>query len=194
MDSANAYIYAGGGAPAEQVSLPTGSDHLPERRLTRLGPRHRQLQLGRSPRTTSYDAWGNPQTTGGLTAATPFGYAGGYTDPDGLLYLINRYYDPATGQFISVDPAVAQTMAPYAYADGNPVIEHRPHRPVRRLRSRRRRQRRPGQQRRPVPPRRLHRRPLPAAAATQAPARTQAEAPAAFDPLRPWHMYLDLGG
>jgi RHS repeat-associated protein len=71
--------------------------------------------------TTSYDAWGNLETSGGLTAATPFGFAGGYTDPNGLVYLINRYYNPATGQFISVDPAIAQILQPYAYADGNPV-------------------------------------------------------------------------
>jgi len=44
-----------------------------------------------------------------------------YTDPDGLLYLINRYYNPATGQFLSVDPDVATTGEPYGYAGGNPV-------------------------------------------------------------------------
>lgn len=71
--------------------------------------------------TTSYDAWGNPETTGGLTATTPLGYAGGYTDPDGLVYLINRYYDPATGQFTSADPDVAETQQPYQYADSDPA-------------------------------------------------------------------------
>jgi RHS repeat-associated protein len=71
--------------------------------------------------TTNYDAWGNPETTGGLTVSTPFGYAGGYTDPDSLVYLLARYYAPASGQFISVDPLLSQTMQPYAYADGNPV-------------------------------------------------------------------------
>lgn len=68
---------------------------------------------------TSYDAWGNPETPGGLSSSAPFGYAGGYTGPTGLIYLINRYYDPATGQFISVDPELALTQAPYA--GGNPV-------------------------------------------------------------------------
>jgi RHS repeat-associated protein len=70
---------------------------------------------------TGYDAWGNPQTVGGLTATTPFGFAGGYTDPTGLIYLLNRYYDPATGQFTSVDPDLAQTLQPYAYVNDNPV-------------------------------------------------------------------------
>jgi uncharacterized protein RhaS with RHS repeats len=36
-------------------------------------------------------------------------------------YSVRRYYDPQTGQFISVDPAVDQTEAPYAYVNGDPV-------------------------------------------------------------------------
>ncbi len=71
--------------------------------------------------STSYDAWGNPETTGGLTSHTPFGFAGGYTDPTGLLYLIGRYYDPGTGQFLSVDPLVQETGQPYAYTGDDPV-------------------------------------------------------------------------
>ena len=35
--------------------------------------------------------------------------------------VFHRYYDPATGQFLSVDPLVATTGQPYAYADDNPV-------------------------------------------------------------------------
>jgi RHS repeat-associated protein len=76
--------------------------------------------------TTSYDVWGNPQTNGGLTTATPFGYAGSYSDPDGLIYLINRYYDPVTGQFTSIDPEVRQTLQTYAYTAGDPVTETDP--------------------------------------------------------------------
>jgi hypothetical protein len=34
---------------------------------------------------------------------------------------INRYYDPVTGQFISVDPNVIATGAPYAYVADNPI-------------------------------------------------------------------------
>jgi RHS repeat-associated protein len=34
---------------------------------------------------------------------------------------INRYYDPATAQFISVDPLVAETQSPYVYAGDDPV-------------------------------------------------------------------------
>ena len=35
---------------------------------------------------------------------------------------INRYYDPATGQFLSVDSMVESTGTPYAYAGDNPVM------------------------------------------------------------------------
>ena len=119
MDSTNAYIYRGG-TPAEQVNLANGTityfvtDSLGSVRGT-------VSSTGSLTATTSYDAWGNPETTGGLAAITPFGYAGGYTDPTGLLYLISRYYDPATGQFLSVDPVVSQTTEAYIYANDNPV-------------------------------------------------------------------------
>ena len=36
-------------------------------------------------------------------------------------YLRARYYDPSTAQFISRDPAVATTRAPYAYVSDNPL-------------------------------------------------------------------------
>lgn len=39
---------------------------------------------------------------------------------------VNRYYDPATGQFLSVDPDVAETGQPYAYTNDDPVNETDP--------------------------------------------------------------------
>lgn len=126
MDSNSAYIYAAGTAPTEQVNLTTGAitylvaDSLGSVRGT-------VTSSGSLAATTSYDAWGNPETTGGLSGSTPFGYAGGYTDSTGLIYLINRYYDPATGQFISVDPDLEQTLQPYSYADADPVDQADPY-------------------------------------------------------------------
>ena len=34
---------------------------------------------------------------------------------------VHRYYDPAAGQFLSVDPVVDQTGTPYAFTGGDPV-------------------------------------------------------------------------
>jgi len=38
-------------------------------------------------------------------------------------YVVGRYYDPQTGQFLSVDPMVSQTLEPYQYVKDNPVGE-----------------------------------------------------------------------
>jgi RHS repeat-associated protein len=120
MDSTNAYIYTGGPGPDEQINLSTGSvSYLVTDALGSV--RGIVSNHGTLAATTSYDAWGNPQTAGGLTAYTPFGFAGGYTDPTGLLYLYSRYYNPATGQFLSADPALADTGQPYQYAAADPV-------------------------------------------------------------------------
>jgi RHS repeat-associated protein len=120
MDSDNAYIYGIGNAPIEQASLSSGTITYLVSDL--LGSVRGIVDAsGTLTASTAYDAWGNPQTAGGLTSDTPFGYAASYTDPTGLSYLIGRYYDPTTGQFLSVDPEVDSTDAPYAYAADDPV-------------------------------------------------------------------------
>ncbi len=68
----------------------------------------------------TYSAYGTPTCEG--TTTTPLGYDGQYTSPDtGLIYLRNRIYDPATAQFLSVDPAEAISGEPYSYAGDNPL-------------------------------------------------------------------------
>jgi RHS repeat-associated protein len=125
LNSDNAFIYADGNTPAEQVSLSTGAaSYLVADSLGSV--RGISSSSGSLTATTSYDGFGNPETGGGLTSHSPFGFAGAYTDPTGLIYLINRYYDPATGQFTALDPAVAQTRQPYEYAGGNPVSDTDP--------------------------------------------------------------------
>jgi RHS repeat-associated protein len=42
----------------------------------------------------------------------------------GLVYLRSRVYDPATAQFLSVDPIAAITRAPYTYAEDNPAEDN----------------------------------------------------------------------
>jgi RHS repeat-associated protein len=54
-------------------------------------------------------------------------YDAQYTNSDtGLIYMRARVYDPATAQFLSVDPLVGQTHAPYNYAGDNPLNEADP--------------------------------------------------------------------
>lgn len=73
----------------------------------------------------TYGAYGTSTCEG--TATTPLGYDAQYTNSDtGLIYLRNRVYDPATAQFLSVDPLVGQTHAPYYYAGDNPLNEADP--------------------------------------------------------------------
>lgn len=56
------------------------------------------------------------------------GYTGHVNDPDtSLVYMQARYYDPATGRFLSTDPkevvaGSAFTFSRYAYANDNPVV------------------------------------------------------------------------
>ncbi len=68
----------------------------------------------------AFDPYGNPTERSGI--ATPFGYAGEYTDDEtGLQYLRARFYDPTTGQFLSRDPIEPLTRSAYAYVGGNPL-------------------------------------------------------------------------
>lgn len=81
------------------------------------------LRLGPSGRHSdySYDPYGNIVGPSG-TASTPFLFAGGYFDNEsGFYYLINRMYDPSSGQFTSIDPKATQTRTPYTYTANNPV-------------------------------------------------------------------------
>ncbi len=68
----------------------------------------------------AYSVWG-VQTIQAGTDVTPFGFQGSYTDPSGLIYLIDRYYDPSTDQFLSVDPDLAETGQPYAFTGDDPL-------------------------------------------------------------------------
>jgi RHS repeat-associated protein len=78
---------------------------------------------GANEGASTYDPYGNISEKAG-TATTPLGYDGQYTNADtGLIYLRSRTYDPATAQFISVDPLVAITRETYGYAEHNPVNE-----------------------------------------------------------------------
>jgi RHS repeat-associated protein len=71
----------------------------------------------------TFDPYGNP-VAGSSAADSRFGYAGQHTDrASGLIYMRARWYDPATGQFITADPiglASGETNL-YRYAGGDPA-------------------------------------------------------------------------
>ena len=62
---------------------------------------------------------------GAVTASTGtirpvLGFAGGLSEANGLVRLGQRVLDPSTGTFLTVDPALALTGNPYAYAGADP--------------------------------------------------------------------------
>jgi RHS repeat-associated protein len=71
--------------------------------------------------SASFGVFGAAEAASGVASA--FGFTGAWTDDEtGLVYLRARDYDPATGQFLQVDPAVDDTRQPYAYAYNNPLL------------------------------------------------------------------------
>ncbi len=111
-------IYGPGGMAIEQIDANGAPAYFIQGQLG--STRALTDQAGNVVATFTYDAYGAVVShTGSVT--TPVGFAGGYTDPSGLLYLVHRYYDPATGQFLSLDPLVQQTTQPYQYAGNDPV-------------------------------------------------------------------------
>ena len=136
-DGTTSFLYGpSGSAPIEQITgSGTGavadlliSDQIGNTRgLVRISG---SSLVGVLTNTTDYDAYGNAIVGQGQAAepggvstqetalntnyvdSTPFGYGSGYTDPSGLVYLVHRYYDPVTGQFVSQDPLVDQTASP----------------------------------------------------------------------------------
>ena len=76
---------------------------------------------GRYNNRYAYDAFGNYSEETDSPKKNPFRYCGEYTDDEtGLIYLRNRYYDPAIGRFITEDPA-KDGLNWYAYCGNNPI-------------------------------------------------------------------------
>ena len=77
--------------------------------------------------SSSYSPYGGQTSSG---HAQNLGYQGDYTDPStGLVYMNARWYNPATGTFVSSDTIGGSPVPsavdgnPYAYANGNPLTE-----------------------------------------------------------------------
>ena len=85
----------------------------------------------------AYDAFGNCVITynngSGIAELNPFRYRGYYYDSEtGFYYLINRYYDPTTGRFISADsldylaPETLGGLNLFAYCLNDPIANTDP--------------------------------------------------------------------
>jgi RHS repeat-associated protein len=83
---------------------------------------------GDSTNWITYDPYGNHASI--VFNGTVFGYAGQFEDiasgGTGLYNMRARWYQPSTGTFTSVDPALLQTDEPYEYAGDDPVNETDP--------------------------------------------------------------------
>jgi RHS repeat-associated protein len=117
-DGTNYYVYGPEGLPIEQIASETSTWlHHDAAGSTRL----LTAQAGTVSGAYSFTPYGATEGHTG-SATTPLGYDGQYTSSStGLIYLRARTYDPLTGQFLSVDPALAQTGEAYSYAGDNPV-------------------------------------------------------------------------
>ena len=123
-DGTNSYIYGPGNLPIEQINNTTGTVtylHHDQAGSTRLLTGSTGTVTGKC----TYSPYGTPTCEG--TTTTPLGFDGEYTSPDtGLIYMRARTYDPATAQFLSVDPLAKLTRAPYNFAEDNPLNESDP--------------------------------------------------------------------
>jgi RHS repeat-associated protein len=80
---------------------------------------------GAVEQTFDYDVFGQLRAVTGATS-TKYTFTGEENDSSGLVYLRARYYDPATGRFLSRDPypmraSDTQTINRYAYVRNNPT-------------------------------------------------------------------------
>jgi RHS repeat-associated protein len=117
-DGGDFYVYGENGTPIEKISGTTITYlHQDQQGSTRL------LTDASGAITGTYNYAPFGQTTSHTGSATStLQYDGQYTDAEsGFQYLRARYYDPGTAQFLSRDPLVSLTQAPYSYAAENPL-------------------------------------------------------------------------
>ncbi|MGV8857608.1 RHS repeat-associated core domain-containing protein [Rhodoglobus sp.] len=113
------YLYGPSHTPLAQIDSAGNIDYLHadligSTRMTTSGS-------GVVTSTNAYDPFGKRTHTG--TKDSAFGFSGNLTDVDtGLIYMRARDYDPRTGQFLTVDPALYFTGDPYAYVSNNPLL------------------------------------------------------------------------
>ena len=122
-DGTDLYVYGPDGLPLEKIAGTTPTYLLHDQQgSTRLLVNGAGVLVG----SYSYDTYGRTLRHTG-PASTPLQFDGQYTDAEsGLQYLRARYYDPASGTFLSADPLVSATGEPYGFAGNNPLNEFDP--------------------------------------------------------------------
>src|SRR5690606_30047719 len=74
-----------------------------------------------------YDPWGTLVASGGTGFTPMHRFQGSFGDlTAGLIWMVNRWYDPTTGRFLSEDSLLGEPRNPdsrhlYAYGAGDPV-------------------------------------------------------------------------
>jgi RHS repeat-associated protein len=120
-DKTHLFIYGPGGLPLEQVDLAGNALYYHHDQLGSI--RLLTNQDGHPIAYSDYDPYGRPIKPVDA-ALNPLGFAGQYTDAaNGLIYMRARWYDPATGTFLTTDPLglAGGDQNPYGYAGRDPV-------------------------------------------------------------------------
>lgn len=119
-DGTNSYIYGPSTTPLAQIADADGTTQYLHSDL--IGSvRVITNTSGTAIGITEYDPYGNRTSHSG-TADSNLGYTGALTDQiTGLVYLRARDYDPITGGFLTVDPAISISTQPYAYVGNDPL-------------------------------------------------------------------------
>ena len=118
-DGTFSYVYGPTGAVVEQVNQAGTASFLVQDQIgsTRLLVTASGVEVD----SETYDAYGTVVGETG-SATTAIGFAGGYEDEStNLIYLVHRYYDPATAELVTVDPLVSETLQPYSLANDDPL-------------------------------------------------------------------------
>lgn len=119
------YIYGPGGLPFQRINITITNGGTPT--LTTHFLTHDQLgstnllltDTGAVNATYTYTSYGTATKTG--SGSTTLQYTGQWTDGDtGNTYLRARFYDTASGQFLTRDPLAPATRSPSSYAGGSP--------------------------------------------------------------------------
>jgi RHS repeat-associated protein len=119
------YVMGPNGEPVEQIYYDAqGLTYTPEYYYQDFQGNTRELLTQTATVAATYNEppWGMATGSFRSSTETPLQYGGTYTDQwTGFVYDQARWYDPSTGQFMSQDPLVDQTLQAYAYAGDSPI-------------------------------------------------------------------------